>query len=134
MAAEKIKYRGGCSRCAGDVTASPDRPLHGLCVNCGPVAIDQRRVGHGEWVGGSIGTEEIKYRCACFTCGGDVTVSRDHPLDGLCAKCGLVFVEVREIEGEYVEGFSVSSWLELQQGLAERAANPPPDDPDEIPF
>jgi hypothetical protein len=45
-----------------------------------------------------------------------------------------VFVEVREIEGEYVEGFSVSSWLELQQGLAERAANPPPDDPDEIPF
>jgi hypothetical protein len=45
-----------------------------------------------------------------------------------------VFVEVRQIDGDYVEGFSASSWLELQQGLAERAANPPPDDPEEIPF
>jgi hypothetical protein len=45
-----------------------------------------------------------------------------------------VFVEVREIDGEYVEGFSASSWLELQKGVAERAANPPPDDPDEIAF
>jgi hypothetical protein len=45
-----------------------------------------------------------------------------------------VFVEVRQIDGEYVEGFSASSWIELQKGLAERAANPPPDDPDEIPL
>jgi len=80
-------------------------------------------------------TEKIKRRpAACFTCGGDVMVSRDRPLDGLCANCGPVFVDHTEIEGQIVEGFSVSSWLELQQGLAERAANPPPDDPDEIPF
>jgi hypothetical protein len=79
-------------------------------------------------------TEKLKrWPAACFTCGGDVTVSRDRPLDGLCTNCGPVFVDHTEIEGKIVEGFSVSSWLELQ-GLAERAANPPPDDPDDIPF
>jgi hypothetical protein len=78
--------------------------------------------------------EKLKYRVGCSRCAGDVTASPDRPLDGLCANCGPVFVEVREIDGEYVEGFSVSSWLELQQGLAERAANPPPNDPGEIPF
>jgi hypothetical protein len=73
--------------------------------------VDPKRVGHGEWIGDSIGPEEIKYRSACFGCGGDVTVSRDLPTDALCAKCGPVFVEVRTVDGECVEGFSASAWL-----------------------
>jgi hypothetical protein len=42
--------------------------------------------------------KEIKYRCACFTCGGDVTVSRDHPLDGLCGGTGW---EADDRQGEW---------------------------------
>jgi hypothetical protein len=70
----------------------------------------------------------------CATCGSLPTPIRHEIADGECPKCGLVALDVEVENGKPFECYSRESFLARQADTAERAANPPVYDPDDVPF
>ncbi|MGA2600747.1 MAG: hypothetical protein ABSH09_27590 [Bryobacteraceae bacterium] len=70
----------------------------------------------------------------CVTCGSPARRIQHELADGECPNCGLVALDVDFKDGKPFECYSLENFLARKAELAERAANPPAYDPDDVPF